>query len=257
MSDNERDFGGTERLDAIIHFLRRQTSATLGEIAERFGVSEMTVRRDVEKLAKTGDVIRIPGGARLARSVTFEKSFTERLAKMAEVKEQIGRTAASLVKDGSAIVLDSGTTTLYIARHLRHRKNVIVITFSIAAMEELAGADSVRVELTGGVYRHSSHDLVGSGVSEGLARVYGQQVFIGAAALSLTHGVMVFDAEMPKALLKAAAKRILVIDSSKIGMEALYNYATLDDFDQIVTDRGIRPEHLEVLQQRCEVTIAE
>lgn len=78
MSDNERDFGGTERLDAIVHFLRRQTSATLSEIAERFGVSEMTVRRDVEKLAKTGDVIRIPGGARLARSVTFEKSFTER-----------------------------------------------------------------------------------------------------------------------------------------------------------------------------------
>src|SRR6266496_2961249 len=148
------------RQEDILRLLRQQTSASLREMADLFRVSEMTVRRDVQRLSEAGEVIRIPGGARITRSITFEKPFAERLRRMEKAKDKIGRAAASLVKEGESIVLDSGTTTLCIARHLRSHANVVVFTFSLAVLDELATSDSVRVELTGGTYRRGSHDLI-------------------------------------------------------------------------------------------------
>ena len=107
------------RTDDILQFLRERTSATLAELSARLEVSEMTIRRDLKLLVEAGEVIRVPGGARLANAPAFEKSFAERLHKMGEAKNRIGKAAAALVKGGEAVVLDSGTTTLFIARHLR------------------------------------------------------------------------------------------------------------------------------------------
>src|SRR5215467_5498639 len=106
------------RMKSVVRLLKDCTTASIPDIAARFQVSEMTVRRDLHKLAASGQVIRIPGGARIVRSFGAEKTFGERFQKMADAKERIGRAAASLVEDGSSVVLDSGTTTLYIARHL-------------------------------------------------------------------------------------------------------------------------------------------
>lgn len=229
----------------------------MAELSTRFGVSEMTIRRDVLRLEEAGQVIRIPGGARLARSGAFEKTFAERLQKMGAAKNRLGRAAAALVKDGEALVLDSGTTTFCIARHLRARRNLVVRTFSVAAMEELSGGESVRVELTGGVYRRSSHDLVGRAVDEALTGVHANKVFFGAAALSFEKGVMVYDPEAPRALIHSGAERILVIDSSKIGREALYLFCRLKDCDLVVTDNGIQREQLVRLRKRVPVLVAD
>ncbi|MBU6399498.1 MAG: DeoR/GlpR family DNA-binding transcription regulator, partial [Verrucomicrobia bacterium] len=213
--------------------------------------------RDVERLVESGQVIRIPGGARLARSVAFEKTFAERHQKMGEAKNRIGRAAAALVKDGEALVLDSGTTTLCIARHLRSHRDLVVVTFSVAALQELGGCDSIRVELTGGVYRRSSHDLVGNAVDEALRRVHANKVFFGAASLSFAKGVMVYDPEEPRALIQSGAERILVLDSSKIGSEALYAFCDLKSCDLVITDNGIKSEHLARLRKRVPVLVAD
>ncbi|WP_031496296.1 DeoR/GlpR family DNA-binding transcription regulator [Bryobacter aggregatus] len=245
------------RQEDILQLLRQRTSASFEEIARHFGVSEMTVRRDLQKLMETGEVIRIPGGARTTRSVTFEKTFTERMQRMALAKEKIGRAAANLIQEHESIVLDSGTTTLYIARHLRTRSNIVVLTFSLAVIDELAGNDSVRVELTGGTYRRGSQDLIGHAVAESLSTVCADKVFFGAAALSLQRGAMVFDPDAQRSLLRAGIQRILVIDSSKIGTEALYNFTRTDNCDMIITDDGIHPEHLEQLTKQTRVLVAE
>lgn len=252
-----RESPGPERQEAVLRILREQTSASMTEIASRLGVSEMTVRRDLQKLADTGHVIRIPGGARLATSISFESSFAERLRRMAEAKEQIGRTAASLVKEGDAIVLDSGTTTLCIARYLRHHKDIVVVTFSLAVLEELRGSDSIRVELTGGTYRRNSHDLIGNAVSESLANVHTQKVFFGAAAVSFDKGVMVYDPDAQRNLVNAGTERILVVDSNKIGKGALYSFTRLENCDLVITDSGIQPDDLNRLQKITKVLIAE
>src|ERR1700727_63399 len=109
------------RLDLIVQMLKMNTSASIGEIAERFHVSQMTIRRDLQKLVEAGQVIRIPGGARIEHWRGAERSFFERLQKMSHAKRSIGAAASALVHDGESVGLDSGTTTLYEAREWRSR----------------------------------------------------------------------------------------------------------------------------------------
>jgi DeoR/GlpR family transcriptional regulator of sugar metabolism len=245
------------RREQILDLLQMRTSASIHEMAEEFSVSEMTIRRDLKRLYQSSRVIRIPNGAMIAQPVTFERTFQERVRRMGEAKDRIGRAAAALVKPGEAVMLDSGTTTLCIARHLHSVQNIIVITYSLAVLGELAAGQSVRVELTGGTYRRSSHDLVGAQVSEGLRRVSTNKVFFGAAALSFKKGVMQFDSEAPRELLQAGAERVLVLDSSKIGKEALYSFCSVESCSLIITDSGINRDHLERLRKICRVQVAE
>jgi DeoR family fructose operon transcriptional repressor len=241
----------------VLSLLREQTSASISDIAGRFQVSEMTIRRDIQKLVEAGQAIRIPGGARIEWAFGGEKDFFERLQRMADAKIAIGKAAAAMVKNGESVTLDSGTTTLYIARHLRQHRSITLFTFSLAALEELSGCDSVRVELTGGAYRRSSHDLIGSAVNDALSSISTDRVFFGAAALSFRKGVMVFDPEAPRALLDAGRERILVLDSSKINQEATYGFCPLGRCDAIITDSGIKPADLKRLSQLGRVIVAE
>lgn len=252
LSHSER----ADRSGAIVAILLKRTQASFAELALEFGVSAMTIRRDIEVLAAGGQVIRVPGGVRIARGFLVEKSFLERDRRMANEKNSIGRLAASLVQDGEAVVLDSGTTTLYIARHLRERR-CTVFTFSLAALMELAESKTVRVEVIGGVYRPSSHDFVSLAVAETLGSIRADKVFFGAAALSPSTGVMVNDPEAQRALLTSARERILVADSGKFGQEALYRFCGLDSCDLVITDKGARAKDVKALRSITRVAVAE
>src|SRR5258706_374012 len=257
MPDPTKKSASNSRQEQVLRLLKERTTASISEIAGQVGVSEMTVRRDLLQLSETGHVIRIPGGARITRSITFERDFTDRLQKMAAAKDRIGRLAASLIEEGDSVVLDSGTTTLSIARHLRRHRNVVVFTFSLAVLEELMPVDSVRVEVTGGTYRRNSHDLIGAAANDSLIKLCAAKVFFGAAAVSFSRGVMVYDPEAPRALLQSARERVLVVDSSKIGIEDLYHFSPLSSCDLILTDSGVKPQDLDRLRQECKVMVAE
>jgi len=246
-----------DRRGRILLFIKERGTASIGEMAVQFAVSEMTVRRVLHKLADSGLVIRTPGGAMVAPSGSMERSFLDRSARMAGAKDAIGREAAKLVRDGDTVVLDSGTTTRYVARHIASKRNVTVVTPSLAALEELAGSARVQVRLTGGIYRRSSHDLSGNSVVDGLAGVYADRVFFGAAALSFNKGVMNFDAEMSSVFLRAGRERVLVIDSSKIGTEAAYRLCAVEKCDMVITDKGIRVADLARLRKLTSVLVAE
>src|ERR1700760_3859135 len=245
------------RLDSIIQMLKINTSAVISEIAETCHVSQMTIRRDLQKLVEAGQVIRIPGGARIEHWRGAERRFFERLQKMSPAKRSIGAAASALVADGESVVLDSGTTTLYVARELRARRDVVIFTFSLAVLEELASAEGIRVELTGGVYRSSSHDLIGHAVGKSLTSIYADTVIFGAASVSFARGVMVHDPDAQRELLQAGKRKVLVVDSSKIGTEATYRLCGIEDCDLILTDRGISPEAFARLSQMAQVQIAE
>ncbi|HVW76470.1 MAG TPA: DeoR/GlpR family DNA-binding transcription regulator [Alloacidobacterium sp.] len=246
----------SSRLDAVLQLLKENTSASISDIAEQFGVSHMTIRRDLQKLAEQGRVIRTPGGARIERWRGMERTFLERLEKMSPAKSSIGKAAASLIQDGQSVVLDSGTTTLYVARELRERRNVIVVTFSMAVLEELASAEEIRLELTGGVYRASSHDLVGHGVAESLKSIYADHVLFGAAAVSFTRGIMVHDPDAQREMLQAGKQKILLVDSSKIGKEATYRLCGIEDCDLIITDDQLSDADFARLSRLTKVQIA-
>jgi len=246
-----------DRKGEILLFIKEKGTASIAEMAEQFAVSEMTVRRVLHKLADSGLVIRTPGGAMVAPSGSMEKSFVERSAKNAGAKDAIGREAAKLVQDGETVVLDSGTTTRYVARYLTAKRDISVVTTSLAALEELAGSANVQVRLTGGVYRRSSHDLSGNSVVDALGGVYADKVFFGAASLSFQKGIMNFDAEMPRVFLRAGRERILVIDSSKIGTEAVYRLCAVEKCDMVITDTGVRAADLGRLRKLTSVLVAE
>jgi DeoR/GlpR family transcriptional regulator of sugar metabolism len=245
------------RREAVLELLKENTSASISEIADQFHVSQMTIRRDVQKLVEAGQVIRIPGGARIERWRGMERSFLERLEKMSPAKRSIGRAAAAIVQDGQSVVLDSGTTTLFVARELRSRNNISVITFSVAALEELASAEAIRVELTGGIYRASSHDLIGRGVADTLKSIYADYVMFGAAAVSFTRGVMVHDPDAQREMLQAGRQKVLLVDSSKIGMEATYRLCGVEECNLIVTDNMIPDTDLTRLRKLTQVRIAD
>ena len=255
MENGARLAADSARRDAVL-LLHEQTTASIAEIATRFRVSEMTIRRDIRKLEDAGQAIRIPGGVRIERSFGGEKSFHERLQRMADAKRAIGKAAAELVRNGESVTIDSGTTTLFIARHLRQHRDIVVFTFSLAVLEELAGCDSVRMELTGGAYRRTSHDLVGKAVEDSLSMVSADKVFFGAAALSFRKGVMVYDREAPRSLLDAGRERILVIDSGKIAQEAMYHFCRIERCDLIITDSGISSVNLARLRKLRKVIVA-
>jgi DeoR/GlpR family transcriptional regulator of sugar metabolism len=246
-----------ERQGEILLFIKEKGTASIADTAVQFGVSEMTVRRVLYKLADSGQVIRTPGGAMAAPAGSVERSFLERSAKMSGSKDAIGRKAAHLVRDGETVVLDSGTTTRFIARYLATKRDVTVVTTSLAVLEELAGSTTVRVRLTGGFYRRSSHDLSGNAVLDALGGVHADRVFFGAAALSFHKGVMNFDAEMPKVFLRAGRERILVIDSSKIGIEAVYRLCPVEKCDLVITDKGAKAAELAKLRKFTSVLVAE
>jgi DeoR/GlpR family transcriptional regulator of sugar metabolism len=245
-----------DRRGEVLLFIKEKGTASIAEMAVKFAVSEMTVRRTVHKLADSGLVIRTPGGAMLAPSGSMERSFLERSANNAGAKDAIGREAAKLVQPGETIVLDSGTTTRYIARYLATKHDIAVITTSLAALEELAGSPGVEMRLTGGLYRRSSHDLSGNAVIDALAGVHADKTFFGAAALSFHKGVMNFDAEMPRVFLRAGRERILVIDSSKIGTEAVYRLCAVEKCDLVITDSGIKAADLSKLRKLTSVMVA-
>jgi DeoR family fructose operon transcriptional repressor len=242
------------RKKEILWLLANEGQRSIAELARRFNVAEMTVRRDLHALAEAGQVLRVPGGAVLIRSITFERDFADRLRKNSQEKEKIGRAAAALVGENESIVLDSGTTTLNIARHLRGRKDITVITYSLAVLDDLRAA---RVEITGGRYRRSSLDMVGHQVSESLRKIHANKVFLGAATLSFTRGIMVNDPDASRELLQAGTQRILVMDSSKIGKEALYFYCQISDCEIIIVDSGIKDEDLRRLRKLAKTIVAE
>ena len=246
-----------DRQSEILLLIKERATASIGEIATRFAVSEMTVRRVLYKLADAGLIIRTPGGAMVAPPGSIERTFLERSAKMSGAKDALGRAAASLVQEGETVVLDSGTTTRCISRYLASQRNLVVVTTSLAVLEELAGSSGVQVRLTGGVYRRSSHDLSGNAVIESLGDLNADRVFFGAAALSFQKGVMNYDAEMPRAFLRAGKQRILVVDSSKVGLEAVYRLCPVEHCDLVITDRGVKSADLARLRRLTKVLVAE
>ena len=245
-----------DRQNEILLWMKERGTAAIGDIATNFAVSEMTVRRVLHKLADGGLVIRTPGGAMVAPPGSTERTFAERSAKMSGAKDALGRAAASLVQEGETVVLDSGTTTRCLARHMALLRNLVVVTPSLAVLEELAGSSGVQVRLTGGVYRRSSHDLSGNAVIESLGEIHADKVFFGAAALSFSKGVMNYDADMPRAFLRAGKQRILVIDSSKVGLEAVYRLCPVESCDLVITDAGVKAADLARLRKLTKVLVA-
>jgi DeoR/GlpR family transcriptional regulator of sugar metabolism len=241
------------------HILRsvHTGAAHVSELATSLGVSEMTVRRDLAELEREGKLTRVHGGAvRSAAEPAFADIVIERL----EHKDRIGALAAGLVADGQTIMLDIGTTTLQVARHLRGR-TLTVITSNLAAYEELLPETTIELVLLGGIVRRNYRSLVGVLAEDALRQLRADVAFIGASGiekddLAVVDTTMV-EVPIKRAMMAAAARSVLVADSAKFGMQGVVRVCGVEALDAFVTDDEIPAECREALDRTdIEVLVA-
>ncbi|QAV33194.1 transcriptional regulator, DeoR family [Fervidobacterium changbaicum] len=228
-----------ERKSKIARIIKEGKSVRVNELAKLFGVSESTIRRDLNELESLGIIKRTHGGAINSFAATFELSFAEKQDRFAKEKEYIGKLAARYIEDGDTIILDSGTTTQYIARSIT-AKNVTVITNSVTIAYELSNREDIEVIMTGGVIRSKTKALIGDIAQNTLKQFRCNKAFIAANGISLEFGVTTptyLEAAVKRTMIENAKKVFLVADSSKFGQVSFALICPIERLDYIVTDK--------------------
>ncbi len=242
-----------ERRNRILEFIEKYKSAQIKELAATIEISEATIRRDLEILSSEGLIKRTHGGAIIpSQSTSFEPLYSEKFSDSVEEKRLIGEKAASLVKDGDTLILDSGSTTYQIAKHLIHHRNLTIITHDLIIASNVEFHPSTIVMVTGGIKREGFNVLIGSHVETLLRTVKVDKSFLSADAIDINHGITnaTFAEVAIKELIISAAKKVfLVADHSKFGNIALVKVCPIEEVDYIITDSGIEESSLEALKR--------
>ncbi len=252
MTDPIATIPATARQAKIRQLLSERESVSISQLADLLGVSEMTIRRDLEMLERRGQVRRTRGGAMAAERMVFEFDFHARRQANHRAKLAIARWAADQVKDGSTIILDTGTTTLELACLLKDRSQLTVITPSLAVASELQFADGVQTVLLGGVLRAASPDLTGALTEANLDALAADIAFQGADAIDLAGKIYNADlqiAHVDAKMRTRAARTFILCDSTKIGQTALSTSGTLRDVDALITDDAIHADAQTALEK--------
>lgn len=226
--------------------INQQGRVAVAELSQQYGVSEVTIRADLQTLADGGLVVRTHGGAIASGSGLYELSLTKRLGQQVLQKSHIAAAAARLVANGEAILLDASSTALALAQHLKQHRDLTIVTHSLAIAHEMLGVSGVTVVMPGGTLHHDTASLIGE---EGLAFLetfHIQKGFFGAHGLSLTAGltdVNVSEAHLKRSLVQRCAQVIAILDATKWGRAGLISFADVSAVDVIITDEQA-PEDL-------------
>lgn len=255
------DFTPTpERQKQILSLLTRQGRLSVNEIVEQFSISVATARRDLESLAAQGKAERVHGGVIAIEQAPPESPILERENEQADEKSRIGLSAANLVADKETVFLGSGTTVLEVARNLRNRKNLTVITNSLPVLNALAGAEGVTVICLGGMLRDSEMSFIGHITEQALSEVRADKVIIGTRGVSLEHGLTndyLQETLTDRAIMKIGRDVILVADHTKVNRVATALLAPLDSMQTFVTDAKADKKFIAALKkQGIQVVIA-
>ncbi|OAH09755.1 DeoR/GlpR family DNA-binding transcription regulator [Streptomyces jeddahensis] len=252
MSDNQ-NLLAEQRRALILDEVRRRGGVRVNELTRKLGVSDMTVRRDLDTLARQGVIEKVHGGAvPVVEASTHEPGFEAKSGLELTAKEDIARAAAALVSPGSAIALSGGTTTYALAQHLLDVPDLTVVTNSVRVADVFHTAQrssgqaqgAATVVLTGGV-RTPSDSLVGPVADQAIAALHFDMLFLGVHGISVEAGLStpnLAEAETNRRLVHSARRVIVVADHTKWGTVGLSSFAELEQVDTLVTDSGLPPE---------------
>ena len=255
VSDAARLAFADERQAEIASFVEEHGRARVTELAETFGVSTVTIRKDLDALAESGHVLRTHGGAIAPRVRGKDLAYDVRDRMQQDEKAVIGALAATHVTDGESIIVDASTTGLYLARELRQRtpgQSLTIVTNSIRIATELATRPDITVLLMGGRVRGRSLSLVGQLGDAVLRRVNVQKAFVGAAGFTLEEGLTETteeEAQIKRAMVAAAREVYALVDNSKWGRVASATFCRPDELTGIFTDAGAPAEVVATLER--------
>jgi DeoR/GlpR family transcriptional regulator of sugar metabolism len=249
-----------QRRDEVLRLVRERGAAQTSQLAVILGVSEVTIRRDLDELAELGLIRRVRGGAippgRHRAEPPFEQSRMDRAAE----KERVGAAAAALVQPGDTVILDIGTTALQLARCLHGREGLTVVTNNLAVYEELRGDEAIDIVLLGGLVRRNYRSLVGFRTEDALGAIRADIAFLGTSGIS--EDLELYDTtleEIPakRVMLNAARFVVLLADGAKFGSGGLGRIADVSAIDRVVTTDDAPQAYLDLLADRgVEVTVA-
>ncbi|MCV2874468.1 DeoR/GlpR family DNA-binding transcription regulator [Defluviimonas sp. WL0050] len=226
------------RQSEILDIARAEGRVGVDDLAERFGVTLQTIRRDLTELADAGQLDRVHGGAVLRAGVA-NIGYEERRLMNAEAKAAIGAACAATIRDNSSLFLNIGTTTEAVARALLKHRNLTVVTNNMNVANILAANESCDVIVAGGVLRRSDGGLVGDLTTEAISHFKVDYAIIGTSALDLDGDLLDFDPQegrVSRAILRQARATCLVADASKLERRAPVRIASLSEIGRVFTD---------------------
>jgi DeoR family transcriptional regulator of aga operon len=234
----------SSRRERIVALLREQGSVQIPALAEHFRVSTQTLRKDLNFLDGKGICTRSSGGAILRRGAPSpsEQAIEVKRTLFADEKARIGRLAAAMIKQGESVLLDSGTTTLQVARHIGPAASLVVVTNDVCIMNELLAREKVQLVFLGGALRRKNLSFYGTQTEQALENLHVEKLFLAADGFDIDKGITTHfepEALLNRMMCRAASEIILVTDSSKFGRICLHRILEPQGITKIVTDAGI------------------
>jgi DeoR family transcriptional regulator of aga operon/DeoR family fructose operon transcriptional repressor len=255
-TDAQGDVFARERQEHIARIVEEHGRARVAELAVRFGVSTVTIRKDLLALEADRRLVRTHGGAIVVDRSRAELAFDVRERLQPDEKATIGAAAADLVQDGESIVMDASTTALYVARELKKRRDwthLTVITNGLRLASDLAGYPGIAVLMLGGRVRWEALSVVGQ-LGDGLfSRINVQKAFVGAAGFTIDSGLSDAteeEAQIKRSMVAAAREVIAIVDHTKWERAAIATFCTTDEITTVLTDGSASPAMVAALRGR-------
>jgi DeoR family transcriptional regulator, aga operon transcriptional repressor len=240
-----------ERRQYISNLAQEQGRVLVTALAKDLGISPLTVRKDLDDLQERGILQRTHGGALLSKTGTLsDPSFKEKQRRNAEEKHKIAEAAAGLVQEGQCVLLDSGTTTMAVAKALKRFRHLTVVTNSINIVAEL-GSTNFEILVTGGSFRKNSSSLVGPLAEDTLRDIHADILFLGVDGFDLDIGVStpnLLASRVNRAMVGAATTVIVVCDSTKFNRKSLSKIVDVTAIHHVITDRNLPASTAEAIR---------
>lgn len=242
-----------ERRKNILHQINEKGQVLIYELSNEFSVSEVTIRNDLEQLEKKNMLIRARGGAmKMEGSVGIDYFLSEKDKLNSEEKARIGKSAAMMINEHDTIIIDSGTTTLEIAKNLGKLNDVTVICNAINVIGYLIQHKEINLIIPGGYLRKNSLSLVGPLAEKNLQNLYVDKVFIGVDGFDTKHGIYtpnIEEAHFNEIMIKISKEVIVVCDSSKFLRRSFAYICGIEKIHSVITDSGIPDEDRKRLEE--------
>ncbi|NLJ89945.1 MAG: DeoR/GlpR transcriptional regulator [Clostridiales bacterium] len=239
-----------ERRNKIIELLQEEKKVVVTSLSSLFGVTEETIRRDLEKLEKEGIATKTYGGAVLNEDLRLELPYKVRKGRNATGKQIIGKTISSFINDGDHIMLDGSSTALYIAKNLKDKKNLTIITNSIEILLELSDVTGWNVLSTGGILKEGALALVGYQAERMIQSYNVDKAIISCKGIDIEKGITdsnELDSHIKKLMIDAAKTRILAVDSTKFEKVSFTKIVDYSKIDVLVTDHELNDDWKQAL----------
>ena len=255
MTHMERNYSAKERRTLILNELKEYQKVTVSGLSKKFNVTEVSIRKDLQELEDRKLLIRVKGGAvnLHAADQYDDQMISEKVLLHQREKMRLGAFAASLVKDGESLIIDSGTTMMRVAQFLDTNLRLTIITNALDIALSLYKKSNFQVIVLGGTMRKTSNSTVGLLSEANLKSYFADKVFIGVDSISIENGLSTPDIEeasLNQAMLDCAKEVIAVFDSSKANRRSFAHIAMLDKVNTMVTDNHIPDDLRDYIQRK-------